>query len=186
VCYDSNGHDLTRAHRAWYSGAHLRPRGHDRPKTPRAPHASWRSIPLIHLATAFRDHLGQSLPSDTDFRQSIALLLKDAGTEFVLARDIHGTALGYVQLRYRHSMWTSAPEAELEAVFVVGEARRRGGGATACRVRDRACPRQRLSVDWPQHKRAQRRRAGVVPAVQLCRRARAVGRRPPAVAPEDA
>lgn len=83
---------------------------------------------LIHLAIAFRDHLGQSLPSDTDFRQSIAMLLKDAGTEFVLARDILGTALGYVQLRYRHSMWTSALQAELEDVFVVSEARRRGVG----------------------------------------------------------
>jgi hypothetical protein len=96
---------------------------------------------LIHLAIAFRDPLGQSLPSDTDFRQSIAMLLKDAGTEFVLARDILGTPLGYVQLRYRHSMWTSALEAELEDVFVVSEARRRGGGASARGVRDRACRR---------------------------------------------
>jgi GNAT superfamily N-acetyltransferase len=55
-------------------------------------------------------------------------LLKDAGTDFVLARDILGTAFGYVQLRYRHSMWTSALEAELEDVFVVSEARRRGVG----------------------------------------------------------
>jgi GNAT superfamily N-acetyltransferase len=53
---------------------------------------------------------------------------RGVGTEFVLARDILGTAPGYVQLRYRHSMWTSAPEAELEDVFVVGEARRRGVG----------------------------------------------------------
>ena len=56
------------------------------------------------------------------------LLLKDAGTEFVLASDILGTTLGYMQLRYRHSMWTSVLEAELEDVFVVNGARRRGVG----------------------------------------------------------
>jgi hypothetical protein len=44
--YDSNEHDLTGAHRAWYRGAHLRTRGYDRPQTPRAPHESWRSVPL--------------------------------------------------------------------------------------------------------------------------------------------
>jgi ribosomal protein S18 acetylase RimI-like enzyme len=83
---------------------------------------------LMHLATAFRDYLGQSLPSEADFRQSLALLLKDAGTEFFLACDALGMALGYVQARYRYSAWTLALEAELEDVFVVPEARRHGVG----------------------------------------------------------
>jgi len=83
---------------------------------------------LMHLATAFRDHLGQSTPSDVDFRQSIAMLLKDAGTEFLLACDALGAALGYVQSRYRYSAWTSALEAEIEDVFVVREARWHGVG----------------------------------------------------------
>jgi ribosomal protein S18 acetylase RimI-like enzyme len=99
---------------------------------------------LIRLATAFRDHLGQSLPSDADFRQSLALLLKDAGTEFFLACDALGAVLGYVQSRYRHSAWTSALEAELEDVFVVHEARRHGVGLrllefAMARAIDRGC-----------------------------------------------
>jgi ribosomal protein S18 acetylase RimI-like enzyme len=83
---------------------------------------------LMRLATAFRKHLGQSTPADANFRQSITMLLKDAGTEFFLACDALGGALGYVQSRYRYSAWTSALEAELEDVFVVPEARQRGVG----------------------------------------------------------
>ncbi|NES72918.1 MAG: GNAT family N-acetyltransferase [Okeania sp. SIO2D1] len=84
--------------------------------------------PLVNLAVAFRDHLGQSTPSDADFRESITLLLKDAGTEFFLGRDGQGTSLGYVQCRYRYSAWSSGLEAELEDVFVVREARLHGVG----------------------------------------------------------
>jgi len=83
---------------------------------------------LVCLAAAFRDHLGQSTPSDGDFQASIAMLLHDAGTEFFLARDAQGTALGYVQSRYRYSCWSSALEAEIEDVFVVRGARRSGVG----------------------------------------------------------
>jgi ribosomal protein S18 acetylase RimI-like enzyme len=83
---------------------------------------------LVRLATALRDHLGQSTPSAADFRTSIGALLQDAGTEFFLAWDAQQGALGYVQARYRYSAWTSALEAELEDVFVVPEARRRGVG----------------------------------------------------------
>jgi ribosomal protein S18 acetylase RimI-like enzyme len=81
---------------------------------------------VVRLAAAFRDHLGQVQPLDVDFRASIAMLLKDAGTEFFVACGALETALGYVQCRYRYSAWTSALEAELEDVFVIQEARRRG------------------------------------------------------------
>lgn len=83
---------------------------------------------LVRLAVAFRDHLGQVTPSEADFRASIARLLQDPGAEFFLACDVCGTSLGYVQCRYRYSAWASGLEAELEDVFVVGEARRRGVG----------------------------------------------------------
>jgi ribosomal protein S18 acetylase RimI-like enzyme len=83
---------------------------------------------LVRLAAAFRDHVGQSTPSEAEFRTSIAALLQDVGTEFFLACDRPGAVLGYVQVRYRYSAWTSALEAELEDVFVVPEARRRGVG----------------------------------------------------------
>jgi len=83
---------------------------------------------LVRLAVAFRDHLGQSTPSEADLRASIARLLQDAGTEFFLACGARGTPLGYVQARYRYSAWTCALEAELEDVFVLREARRCGVG----------------------------------------------------------
>ena len=83
---------------------------------------------LIRLAVAFRDHLGQSTPSEAEFRTSIATLLQDASTEFFLACEGQGAVLGYVQARYRYSAWISALEAELEDVFVVPEARRRRVG----------------------------------------------------------
>lgn len=83
---------------------------------------------LVHLAAAFREHLGQATPSDADLRASIARLMQDANAEFFLACGPRGTALGYVQCRYRYSAWTSALEAELEDVFVLRQARRRGVG----------------------------------------------------------
>ncbi|HSF29385.1 MAG TPA: GNAT family N-acetyltransferase [Candidatus Tectomicrobia bacterium] len=83
---------------------------------------------LVRLAAAFREHLQQSMPSDAELRTSIALLLKDADTEFVLACRDRGASLGYVQSRYRYSAWTSALSAELEDVFVIREVRRQGVG----------------------------------------------------------
>jgi ribosomal protein S18 acetylase RimI-like enzyme len=83
---------------------------------------------LVHLAAAFRDHLQQSTPADADFRTSIAILLKDASTEFSLACGPGGARFGYVQSRYRYCAWTSALAAELEDVFVIREVRRHGVG----------------------------------------------------------
>jgi ribosomal protein S18 acetylase RimI-like enzyme len=99
---------------------------------------------LVRLAAAFRDHLGQSTPSDADFRRSMALLLKDVGTEFLVAYDAQGIAIGYVQSRFRHSAWTATLEAELEDVFVVPDARRCGVGRrlvelAIARATDRGC-----------------------------------------------
>jgi ribosomal protein S18 acetylase RimI-like enzyme len=84
---------------------------------------------LVSLATAFRDYHGLVEPSEADFRTSIARLLQDRDTEFFVAWSAYGgTSLGYVQSRYRYSAWTAALEAELEDVFVVQTARRRGVG----------------------------------------------------------
>jgi len=80
---------------------------------------------LVHLAVAFRDHVGQSTPSATEFCTSIARLLHEASTEFLLASTPTGAAVGYVQCRYRYSAWMLALEAELEDVFVLREFRRR-------------------------------------------------------------
>ena len=82
---------------------------------------------LVGLATAFRDHVGLATPSEADFRTAIARLLQERDTEFFVACSAgDGTRLGYVQSRYRYSAWTLALEAEIEDVFVVQAARRRG------------------------------------------------------------
>jgi ribosomal protein S18 acetylase RimI-like enzyme len=83
---------------------------------------------LVRLAVAFRDHVGQATPLAAEFRASIALLLREASTEFFLASTPAGVAVGYIQCRYRYSAWRLALEAELEDVFVVREVRRRGVG----------------------------------------------------------
>jgi ribosomal protein S18 acetylase RimI-like enzyme len=83
---------------------------------------------LVRLASAFRDYLQQSSPSDAEFRDAIARLLQDPDTEFFLAQDAQGIAFGYIQCRYRYSVWVSGYQAELEDVFVLPEVRRQGVG----------------------------------------------------------
>ena len=83
---------------------------------------------LVALATAFRDHLRQAGPSPDEFRTSFSHLLARAAADFLLAQDQDGQALGYVQIRYRYSAWTSGEDAELEDVFVAATARGRGVG----------------------------------------------------------
>jgi ribosomal protein S18 acetylase RimI-like enzyme len=81
---------------------------------------------LVSLAAAFRNQLGRTTPTDAGFRASFATLLSDPNTEFMLAAHSRVAACGYVQCRYRYSAWSAALETELEDVFVLPEARRRG------------------------------------------------------------
>jgi ribosomal protein S18 acetylase RimI-like enzyme len=83
---------------------------------------------LVRLAVAFRDHVGERTPSAEEFCSSMAVLLHDTSAEFFLVSTPTGAAVGYVQCRHRYSAWMLALEAELEDVFVVREARRRGVG----------------------------------------------------------
>ena len=99
---------------------------------------------LAQLAIAFRDYLGQSQPSDADFKNSIAILLKDPDTDFLVARGTDGSPLGYAQLRYRYSAWIPGLGAEIEDLFVLPSARRQGIGlelanAVSERAKQRAC-----------------------------------------------
>jgi len=99
---------------------------------------------LVRLAVAFRNHLGQSSPSEADFHQGIPLLLEDTDTEFFLAHSRQGAALGYVQCRYRYSIWVPGLEAEISDLFVIREARRQGVGLrlvefTIIRATGRGC-----------------------------------------------
>jgi ribosomal protein S18 acetylase RimI-like enzyme len=99
---------------------------------------------LVRLAIAFRDYLGQSQPSAVEFHDSISVLLKDPDTDFLLARGIDGTPLGYAQVRYRYSAWIPGLGAEIEDLFVLPFARRQGIGVELAnsvseRARQRVC-----------------------------------------------
>jgi len=82
---------------------------------------------LTGLAVAFRDHLGQTTPSPAQLGASLARLLADPSTQFVVAED-GGAALACAQCRYRYSVWTGAPDLELEDLLGAGAAWRRGVG----------------------------------------------------------
>jgi ribosomal protein S18 acetylase RimI-like enzyme len=83
---------------------------------------------LLPLVVAFRDHFGERDPSDTEIAASVARLLGDPDTEFVVAQSDAGDFCGYIQTRYRHSVWLSGFESQLEDVFVTRSSRRSGVG----------------------------------------------------------
>jgi GNAT superfamily N-acetyltransferase len=98
---------------------------------------------LVELARAFRDHFEQVKPADADVASSVARLLSDPSTDFLLACSAEGDALGYVQLRYQYSLWVSGLVAQVEDLFVRSLFRRRGIGmqllqAAAARATDRS------------------------------------------------
>jgi ribosomal protein S18 acetylase RimI-like enzyme len=106
---------------------------------------------VARLMAEFRDHLARSEPPDADIRASVARILADPRSEFLIASDGE-RALGVCQLRYRWSVWTSAEDCWLEDLFVAPEARRAGLGkalveAALSSARARGCVRIELDVD---------------------------------------
>ena len=104
------------------------------------------------LMAAFRDHLEKAEPPDDEIRASVARILADPGSEFLLAAGEDGEALGICQLRYRWSVWTSAEDCWLEDLYVLPEARRAGLGRALIEgaldsARERGCVRIELDVD---------------------------------------
>ena len=105
------------------------------------------------LFVAFRDWWKRDDPSAESIARSVALLLADPDTDFLLAAPSQGSPAGGVcQLRYRHSVWTGAPDCALEDLFVRTELQRRGLGrvlveAAIGRARERGCPRMELDVN---------------------------------------
>ena len=84
---------------------------------------------LAGLALAFRDFLGRSEPAADSIANSVARLLGDPNTDFVIA-CAGDRAVGYCQLRYRFSLWCDGIEAHVDDFFVADEARGRGVGLT--------------------------------------------------------
>ncbi len=97
---------------------------------------------ITRLLAAFRDWLGEDAPSDSSLAASVAHLGNDPSTEFLLARSAAAAApCGVCQLRFRHSVWTAAPDCWLEDLYVEEEARGHGAGRALV---DLACSRALL------------------------------------------
>ena len=121
------------------------------------PPTAWRAAPdeaetVAALLIAFRDHLGQSRPSDNALLAGVERLIETMDAEYLLAcPDPDSPPAGVAQLRFRFGIWTAAPDCWLEDLFVVEGARGRGVGAALVqaaieRAEARGCRRIELDV----------------------------------------
>ena len=105
------------------------PRGHHRVMT-----RSWVAGPeetetIARLLVAFRDHLGERMPPAEEMLASVERIIAERDSEFLLASvDESSPPAAVLQLRFRWSVWKSAPDAWIEDVFVSEDARRGGLG----------------------------------------------------------
>ena len=107
---------------------------------------------VVRLVAEFRDWWGKSQPSEEVIGGAVARLLADAATEYLLAFDGSGEAVGVCQLRYRLSVWTGSDDCWLEDLFVTESARSGGHGralvdAAFESARARGCRRIELDVN---------------------------------------
>jgi len=101
---------------------------------------------VAELLIAFRDWIGYATPPDETVRSTVAKLIEDPKTVYLLAGDA-----GLAQLRFRLSAWTGVEDCWLEDVFVRESARGTGVGRALvsealARARARACVRIELDV----------------------------------------
>lgn len=83
---------------------------------------------LQALVIGFREILGRSHPNDETLREYLKRLLLTGEAEYFLAIDGTSKAIGYIQQRYRYSIWLGAQEATLEDLYVSPSSRREGTG----------------------------------------------------------
>jgi ribosomal protein S18 acetylase RimI-like enzyme len=107
---------------------------------------------VTRLIAEFRDWWGKSEPSEQVISEVAAQLLDHEHTEFLLAFDDAGEAVGVCQLRYRLSVWTGSEDVWLEDLFVTERARGGGCGrelveAAFESARARGCRRIELDVN---------------------------------------
>ena len=117
----------------------------------------WQAQPndldaVAALMAGFRDSMDRDAPGDDLIRATVARLLDDPQTEFLLAAaGEERPAAGVCQLRYRLSVWTGAGDCWLEDLFVEKRARGSGLGralveAAFARAGERDCRRIQLDV----------------------------------------
>lgn len=107
---------------------------------------------IARLLGEFRDWWGKSTPTDAEFEASVRRIVDAGDGEYLLAFDGDGEAVGVCQLRYRWSIWTSAPDCWLEDLYVRESARGAGLGralveASVDCARERGCRRIELDVN---------------------------------------
>src|SRR2546422_11630448 len=108
---------------------------------------------VARLMVEFRDHLGESWPSDNAFLAGVERLLEERDTEFLLSSP-HDAAppAGVAQLRFRWGLWRAGGDCLLEDVYVSESARGAGLGralvaASIERARERGCRRVELDAN---------------------------------------
>lgn len=84
---------------------------------------------LLPLVVGWRDMMQRSYPDDQTLKSSIEGMIASSDTEFFLATGDDGNGLGFIQQRYRFSLWLNALEATLEDLFVSADSRKKGIGA---------------------------------------------------------
>ena len=84
---------------------------------------------VTRLLVAFRDHLGERMPPAEEMLASVERIIVEPDSEFLLAAVADGSEPAAVlQLRFRWSVWKSAPDAWIEDLYVSEDARRSGLG----------------------------------------------------------
>jgi len=110
---------------------------------------------VTRLMVAFRDWLGEDTPDDGAFATSVAALLADPASEFLLGSlDAGSPPCGVCQLRFRHSIWTDSPDCWLEDLYVEPSARGRGVGRALVGLafaRANARGARRIELDTNEH-----------------------------------
>ena len=109
---------------------------------------------LVRMAVDFRRHLGEKMSSEAEYGERIEFLLDDPETDFLVALDGTGRCSGFLQQRYRRSIWSDGGDAYLEDLFVVDGSRRQGLGGRLVemavdRARTRGCVRLTLNTMEP-------------------------------------
>jgi GNAT superfamily N-acetyltransferase len=108
---------------------------------------------VARLIAGFRDWWGKDDPGDEVIRSTVATLIEDDNTEYLLAAPAAGERAGGVcQLRFRLSVWSGLSDCWLEDLYVEDRARRAGLGralveASFERARGRNCGRIELDVN---------------------------------------
>ena len=107
---------------------------------------------LQNLVCGFRGFLERSGPDAATVRESLKRLLASGEAEFFLAIDDSATAIGYVQQRYRYSLWLNGMEATLEDLYVSPQSRSKGIGTRLVefgieRARERDCQAIKLDTN---------------------------------------